>query len=180
MTNRLRASMLASSILAGSMMINAPASAQDTSTRSTSTPGIQSSEETSPTSSSTGEILVTGTLIRNPALVSATPVQVTGQAEIQLRQANVAEELLRDLPGVTPSVGSGVNNGNAGFSFVDLRGIGANRNLVLLDGNRIVPGDLLGRVDLNNIPLALIDSVQNLTGGASTTYGADAISGVVN
>ena len=172
--------MLASSILAGSILAAAPAMAQDATAPSSPPPGIQSAEETTPAPTSSGEIVVTGTLIRNPALVSATPVLVTGQAEIKLRQANVAEELLRNLPGVTPSVGSGVNNGNAGFSFVDLRGIGANRNLVLLDGNRIVPGDLLGRVDLNNIPLALIDSVQNLTGGASTTYGADAISGVVN
>ena len=126
------------------------------------------------------EIVVTGTLIRNPALTSATPVQSTGAEEIQLRQANTAEELLRELPGVVPSLGSAVNIGNPGYSFVDLRGLGSNRNVVLLDGQRIAPADLYGRVDLNNIPLALIERVDNLTGGASTTYGADAVSGVVN
>ncbi|MBX9886277.1 MAG: TonB-dependent receptor, partial [Novosphingobium sp.] len=59
-------------------------------------------------------------------------------------------------------------------------GLGSNRNIVLLDGQRIVPADLQGRVDLNNIPLALISRVDALTGAAVTTYGADAITGVVN
>jgi iron complex outermembrane receptor protein len=126
------------------------------------------------------EITVTGSLIKNPNLVRATPVIVTTSEEIQLKQSNVAEDVLREIPGVVPSVGSAVNNGNAGASFVDLRGIGSNRNLVLLDGNRLVPSGLGGVVDLNNIPLALVDRVEALTGAASTTYGADAIAGVVN
>jgi len=63
---------------------------------------------------------------------------------------------------------------------VNLRGIGSNRNVVLLDGDRIVPAGFGGQVDLNNIPLALVERVDVLTGGASTTYGADAVGGVVN
>ncbi|MCY7281207.1 MAG: TonB-dependent receptor plug domain-containing protein, partial [Sphingomonas bacterium] len=121
-----------------------------------------------------------GTLIRNPNLVASAPVTVVGQEEIRLKQSNVAEEVLRSIPGVVPSIGSNVNNGNGGASYVNLRGIGSNRNLVLLDGTRIVPADLAGRVDLNNIPLALVDRVDVLTGGASSTYGADAVGGVVN
>nr|WP_089220725.1 TonB-dependent receptor [Sphingomonas laterariae] len=127
-----------------------------------------------------GTIVVTGTLIKNPNIVATSPVSVVGAEEIALRQSNVAEEILRDLPGAVPSIGSAVNNGNGGASFVNLRGLGSNRNIVLLDGTRIVPGDIFGRVDLNNIPLALVERVDALTGGASTTYGADAISGVVN
>lgn len=127
-----------------------------------------------------GEIVVTGTLIRNPNLEQATPVNVIGAEEIDLQQANVAEELLRELPGVTPSIGSAVNNGNGGASFVNLRNLGSNRNVVLIDGVRLAPAELNGRFDLNNIPLALIERVDVLTGGASTTYGADAVSGVVN
>ncbi|MBA3730574.1 MAG: TonB-dependent receptor plug domain-containing protein, partial [Sphingomonas sp.] len=126
------------------------------------------------------DIVVTGTLIRNPNLVSSAPVNVTSSEEIELLQANVAEEVLREIPGVVPSVGSAVNNGNGGASFVNLRGLGANRNLVLVDGNRLVPAGLGGVFDLNNIPLALVERLDVLTGGASTTYGADAISGVVN
>jgi iron complex outermembrane recepter protein len=127
-----------------------------------------------------GTIVVTGSLIANPNLERSTPVNVTTSEEVELRQTNVAEQLLREIPGVVPNVGSAVNNGNAGASFVDLRGLGPNRNIVLLDGNRIAPTNLIGLVDLNNIPLALIERTEVLTGGASTTYGADAVSGVVN
>ncbi|WP_194954844.1 TonB-dependent receptor domain-containing protein [Sphingopyxis solisilvae] len=127
-----------------------------------------------------GEIVVTGTLIRNPNLEQSTPVNVTTADTIELKQSNTAEEVLRELPGVVPNIGSAVNNGNAGASYVDLRGLGSVRNIVLLNGNRIAPSDPLGRVDLNNIPLALIERVDALTGAAVTTYGADAITGVVN
>lgn len=126
------------------------------------------------------DIVVTGSLISNPNLEQSTPVNVTTADQIELKQSNVAEEVLRELPGVVPSIGSAVNNGNGGSSYVDLRGLGSTRNIVLLDGNRIVPSGLAGRVDLNNIPLALVERVDALTGAAVTTYGADAITGVVN
>ena len=126
------------------------------------------------------EIVVTGSLIQNPNLEQSTPVNTTTADEIDLLQSNVAEEVLRELPGVVPSIGSSVNNGNGGASFVDLRGLGSTRNIVLLDGQRIAPSGLAGRVDLNNIPLALVERVDALTGAAVTTYGADAITGVVN
>lgn len=125
-------------------------------------------------------IVVTGSLIRNPNLVQATPVNVTTADTIALKQSNTAEEVLRTVPGIVPNIGSAVNNGATGSTYVDLRGLGSNRNIVLLDGQRIVPADLQGRVDLNNIPLALISRVDALTGAAVTTYGADAITGVVN
>lgn len=125
-------------------------------------------------------IVVTGSLIRNPNLVQANPVNVTSADQIELKQSNTAEEVLREIPGVVPNIGSAVNNGNGGSSYVDLRGLGSNRNVVLLDGNRIVPADLQGRVDLNNIPLALVSRVDAQTGAAVTTYGADAVTGVVN
>ena len=126
------------------------------------------------------EIVVTGTLIRNPNLEQSTPVNVTTSDAIELKQSNVAEEVLREMPGVVAGMGSAVNNGNSGGSYVDLRGLGSTRNIVLLNGNRITPSDVNGRVDLNNIPLALIERVDALTGAAVTTYGADAITGVVN
>ncbi|HET9397511.1 MAG TPA: TonB-dependent receptor, partial [Sphingomicrobium sp.] len=126
------------------------------------------------------DIVVTGTLIRNPNLEQSTPVNVTTSDAIELKQSNVAEEVLRELPGVVPGIGSAVNNGSNGTNTVDLRGLGSIRNIVLLDGNRMVPAGLQGRVDLNNIPLALVERVDALTGAAVTTYGADAIAGVVN
>lgn len=125
-------------------------------------------------------IVVTGSLIKNPNLARSTPVTTTTADQIELKQNNTAEEILREIPGIVPSIGSAVNNGNGGASFVNLRGLGSNRNIVLIDGNRLVPAELNGRFDLNNIPVALVERVETLTGGASTTYGADAISGVVN
>lgn len=125
-------------------------------------------------------IVVTGSLIRNPNLEASSPVTVVGEEEIQLRNTGSAEELLRSLPGAVPGIGSTTNNGNSGFASLDLRGLGTQRNLVLLDGDRMVVANQLGTVDLNNIPLALVSRVDVLTGGASTTYGADAVTGVVN
>lgn len=128
----------------------------------------------------TKEIVVTGSLIRNPNLTASSPVSVINSTEIKLQQTPNAEELLRGLPSAVANIGANVNNGNGGASYVDLRGLGPNRNIVLLDGARIVPAGTNGQVDLNNIPVALIERVETLTGGASTTYGADAVSGVVN
>ena len=155
----------AAPLVLGVALVSAPAYAQDAAEEGTAT---------------NSEIVVTGTLIRNPNLEQSTPVNVTTSDAIELKQSNVAEEVLRELPGVVPNMGSAVNNGNTGGSYVDLRGLGSIRNIVLLNGNRVAPSDVNGRVDLNNIPLALIERVDALTGAAVTTYGADAITGVVN
>jgi outer membrane receptor protein involved in Fe transport len=193
MLNAYRSRLLTSTLLVAAATIAAPALAQTADPASQPKTGVQSTDPAAPAAgissqeaappaaeTSTGDIVVTGTLIRNPNLVSSSPVSVVGQEEIQLRQRNTAEELLRDLPGAVPSIGAQVNNGNGGASFADLRGLGNFRNVVLIDGNRIAPSSVVGRVDLNNIPLALVERVDVLTGGAATTYGADAVSGVMN
>ncbi len=151
----------------GLAMVSTPAFAQD-----------QDAQEADTSSSSV--IVVTGSRISNPNLELSSPVGVVTSEELELRQTNTAEQFLRELPSAIPSTGSAVNNGNGGSSFVNLRGIGSQRNLVLLDGRRFVPADTTGRVDLNSIPLAVIERTDVLTGGATTTYGADAISGVIN
>lgn len=161
--NTLRAG--AAPLVLGFALLSAPAFAQ---------------EEPQEAAAESGEIVVTGSLISNPNLERSAPVNVTTSDEIELLQSNVAEEILREIPGIVPSIGSAVNNGNGGASFVNLRGLGSNRNIVIIDGVRLVPAELNGRFDLNNIPVALVERVEVLTGGASTTYGADAISGVVN
>jgi iron complex outermembrane recepter protein len=161
----LRRRLLASTVLIGASTVATAAYAQDTAAAA-------------PVTDDT--IVVTGSLITNPNLERSTPVNVTTSEEVELRQTNVAEQLLREIPGVVPSIGSAVNNGNGGASFVNLRGIGSNRNIVLVDGVRLVPAELNNRFDLNNIPLALVERTEVLTGGASTTYGADAVGGVVN
>ncbi len=181
-----RATLLTTTLLMGAAFAT-PAAAQVSPSTSPDIPREAENVQIAPATSvpdsivtQGGEIVVTGTLIRNPNIESASPVTTIGEAEVELRQTNTAESLLRDIPGVVPSIGQQVNNGNGGASFVNLRGLGAVRNLVLLDGKRIVPAGLAGAVDLNNIPVALLERTDVLTGGASTTYGADAVSGVVN
>ena len=125
-------------------------------------------------------IIVTGSRISNPNLELSSPVAVVGSEEIDLRQQGNIENVLREIPGVVPSTGSNLNNGNGGSTFINLRGIGSNRNITLLNSTRLVPVDRTGRVNLDIIPVALIERVDVLTGGAGSTYGADAISGVIN
>ena len=142
--------LLASTIFATSALFASPAFAQD---------DVDTAQvDATATAEDTGEedaIIITGTLVTNPNLVASSPVTSVGQEEIQLQQASNAEEILRDLPGAVPSIGSQVNNGNGGAAFADLRGLGNFRNLILVDGVRITPSSPVGRVDLNNIPLAL-------------------------
>lgn len=126
------------------------------------------------------EVVVTGTRISNPNLSQSSPVAVVSGEDIEYRQANTIEEVLREIPGVVPSIGAQVNNGNAGSTTLNLRGLGDNRNLTLLNGIRIVPAGLDGVSNLDVIPVALIERADILTGGAGSTYGADAISGVAN
>ena len=126
------------------------------------------------------EVIVTGSRIRNPNLTQSSPVASVDAATIELRQVNVVEEFLREIPGFVPSIGASVNNGNGGSTFVNLRGLGSNRNITLMNGTRVVPADLTGRTNLDIIPVALLERVDVLTGGAGSAYGADAISGVIN
>jgi len=126
------------------------------------------------------EITVTGTRIRTPGLISNSPVTSLEAEEMQYRQPVAAEEMIKQLPMAVPAVGPGTNNGANGLATIDLRGLGPERTLVLLGGRRMVPGNLNGAVDTNAIPVALLDRVDLLTGGASVLYGADAVAGVVN
>jgi outer membrane receptor protein involved in Fe transport len=126
------------------------------------------------------EITVTGTRIRTLGLVSNSPVTTLDAEEMQYRQPVAAEELIKQLPVAIPAIGPGTNNGANGLATIDLRGLGPNRTLVLVDGRRMVPGNLNGAVDTNIIPVSLLDRVELLTGGASVLYGADAVAGVVN
>jgi len=173
----LRSRLLASSLLIGA--VAAPAAAQVTP----STQETQQTEQnpnTPPAAAEGQDIVVTGTLISNPNLVSSSPVTNVAENELTLRNTNNVEQIVRELPGTVPGIGSQVNNGNGGFATVNLRNLGSQRNLVLVDNDRLVPAAAGGTVDLNNIPVALIQRVDILTGGASTSYGADAVSGVVN
>ncbi len=153
----------------GFALLSAPAFAQ-------STDEVAGTAETEGTTA----ITVTGSRISNPNLQLSSPVTFISEDEINYQQPVTIEELLRNLPSTVASIGAQTNNGNNGSARVNLRGLGTNRNVVLLNGRRVTPRDTDAVVDLNVIPVALVQRVDVLTGGASTVYGADAIAGVVN
>ncbi|HEY4080696.1 MAG TPA: TonB-dependent receptor [Burkholderiaceae bacterium] len=123
---------------------------------------------------------ITGTRLRTVGETSTAPVSTVSKEDIAISQPVAVEELVRGLPSSYPAIGPGINNGSNGTASIDLRGMGSNRTLVLMNGKRIVPATLGGVVDTNDIPVSLLERVDLLTGGASVTYGADAVAGVVN
>lgn len=126
-----------------------------------------------------GEVTVTGSRIRQPNLTSTSPLTVVNQQEFKLQGTARVEDLLNNLPQVVAAQNSGVSNGSDGTAQVNLRNLGATRTLVLVDGKRLEPGTG-GVTDINDIPVALVDRVDVVTGGASAVYGSDAVAGVVN
>lgn len=132
------------------------------------------------------EIVVTGSRItRTSGFTTAVPVTAVSIEDLTTYQpgTTIAEQLdqLPQFFGTqTAQRGGGTLFGSAGRSNVNMRALGANRTLVLLDGARISPADRDGSVHVDNIPSALISQVEIVTGGASAAYGADALAGVVN
>ena len=126
-------------------------------------------------------VVVTGSRIPQPNLQSVSPVSVLTNADIKAQGATRVEDIINTLPQAFASQGSTISNGASGTATVNLRGLGSDRTLVLIDGRRLVPGDPgTNSADLNFIPGSLVDRVDVLTGGASAVYGADAVAGVVN
>ena len=131
------------------------------------------------------EIVVTGTRVVRDGYEAPTPLTVVGAEQIQnSATANIAD-FVNTLPSMagaaTPQTSQQtVSAGTAGINTINLRSIGVNRTLVLLDGQRNAPSTVTGSVDVNNIPQTLISRVDIVTGGASAAYGSDALAGVVN
>lgn len=126
------------------------------------------------------EIVVTGSRIARSNLDTTSPLAVVSSEELTLTGTATVENILNQLPQIVPGLNASSNNGSDGTASVDLRGLGRNRTLVLVNSHRAPPSDLAGSVDINAIPAALIERIEVTTGGASATYGSDAIAGVVN
>lgn len=127
------------------------------------------------------QIVVTGSRIARPEFQASSPVTAVGSDIIMSSGSTNLERLLNELPQVTPDATASTNNGSdGGIATINLRDLGANRTLVLVNGRRFVSSNNNGVVDLNNIPSALVERVDVVTGGASAVYGSDAIGGVVN
>jgi len=125
------------------------------------------------------EVLVTGSRVRRADLQSSSPLSVVDRERIRETGSANIEDTLNLLPQVTPG-DTAFNNPGDGVATVDLRALGPARTLVLMNGRRVTPSTTRGVVDLNNIPTALIERTEVVTGGASAVYGSDALAGVVN
>jgi outer membrane receptor protein involved in Fe transport len=126
-------------------------------------------------------ITVTGSRIARPDLDAPSPVTTVTAEQFNLTGTVTVETLLNELPQLIPGNTAVSNNqGGESFSTLDLRGLGPQRTLILIDGERVPPSSVSGVVDIGTIPTGLIERVDVVTGGASAVYGSDAIAGVVN
>jgi len=184
-----RTRLLATTFVFGAMSIATPAYAQSADDQSepqagpveatTTAPDVNA--QGNPDAAAEGEIVVTGSRISRPNLESTSPVTVLGSQEIEQTGTTRVEDLVNALPQAVAGQTAFVSNGATGTATVDLRGLGSARTLVLVNGRRLQPGSpLLPSADLNQIPASLIERIEVVTGGASSVYGADAVSGVVN
>ena len=131
------------------------------------------------------QVVVTGSRVVRDGFQSPTPTTIVGIEEMQAAAPTNLADFVNELPSVAGSTRpqnsqTSISSGAAGVNTMNLRGIGNNRTLTLLDGQRSVPSLLTGAVDVNNFPQSLISRVDIVTGGASAVYGSDAIAGVVN
>lgn len=133
------------------------------------------------------DIVVTASRITRSGFTAPTPTTMLDADNVALQGASTLTEAVNQIPSFLPNTTpatAGNSTATAGANFLNLRGIGAPRTLVLVNGRRFVPSAtqaaIAGTVDVNLIPQALIDRVEVVTGGASAAWGSDAVAGVVN
>lgn len=179
---RLRSSSAAAALVLAGSVLTAPAFAQDAST-----PGQTQIETQSDDSQSSGDIVVTGSLFRRTDVETASPVTiVTTETLARAGTTTIADAIRQVSADSAGSISTGFQGGfSAGGAAVSLRGLGVSSTLVLIDGLRSVQFPINddghnSYVDLNSIPFSIVERVEVLKDGASSTYGAEAIGGVVN
>jgi iron complex outermembrane recepter protein len=177
MQTTLRQRLMASTLIFGAAAFTTPAWAQpvDEDVQENA-----ASSEQDATVDDDNPITVTGSRIARRDLTSTSPLAVVQDEEFTLSGAVNVEQVLNTLPQVIPGTTSFSNNPGGGVATLNLRGLGTQRNLVLVNGRRYIFFDPNQIVDLNTIPQFLLDSVDVVTGGASAVYGSDALTGVVN
>lgn len=124
------------------------------------------------------DVVVTGSRIERSGFNTPTPVTVMSQEEIQAKAVGTIVDLVQEIPQLAPDTVS-AGSGNVGSAFLNLRGIGPQRTLLLVDGRRFAQTSPTGGTDINVLPSSLIKSIDVVTGGASAAYGSDAVAGVV-
>lgn len=140
-----------------------------------------------PEANALDDVIVTGSRIARRDYQSSSPIVTVGSESLSAAGQPTLDRALGQLPQFSAAQGLaqvGDVQARTGFSggqsYSDLRGLGSNRSLVLMDGRRLVAQNPNGSIDLNTIPTSMIANVEVITGGASATYGSDAIAGVVN
>lgn len=141
--------------------------------------GAVNAQETEEAADAVEKIEVTGSRIRRTDIEGANPVTVMSRVDIEKFGVTSIGDVLQAIPSAGSAINTNNNNGGNGTTTINIRGIGSNRTLVLVNGKRWAPG-LGGSVDLNNIPAAIIERIEVLKDGASAVYGSDAVAGVVN
>lgn len=182
---------------AGTFTVAAPAMAQDVDCDANPTDQACAVAEAKADAEG-GQIVVTGSRIARPDYVSNSPTVSVDSEFLQQSSTAAIEQQLNKLPQFVVSQSSTVKNNDAtgllpaggdiqpnatntpGAATVSLRGVGSNRSLVLIDGRRGTPGNATGVVDVSTIPNSALERVEIISGGASATYGADAVAGVTN
>jgi outer membrane receptor protein involved in Fe transport len=147
--------------------------------------GTAQAAEAAPDAAQVQEVVVTGSRIARTGFTAPTPTTMIGADEIAKKAPVNIADAVNQLPQLAASSNPRVSNGNTstglnGINSLNLRGLGVNRTLVLLDGQRVVAATPNGNVDINNLPTALVERIDVVTGGASAAYGSDAVAGVVN
>ncbi|MBB3953798.1 TonB-dependent receptor [Novosphingobium sediminicola] len=125
-------------------------------------------------------IIVTGSRLIHTGSTPPTPTLILPAGEMLQAHPGGIIDALNTIPAISGSINTTSNVNTGGFNMLNLRGIGSLRGLILLDGRRIGPTQAQGQVDVDVIPQILLKRVDVVTGGASATYGSDAVSGVVN
>lgn len=145
-----------------------------------SLPAIAQTADSDSTNAKTlNRVEVTGSRIRLTETETSQPVQIISHDQILKQGGSSVGEILSQISASGSALNSNFNNGGDGSASIDLRNLGASRTLVLVNGRRWVSTEY-GRVDLNTIPSAIIERIEILKDGASSVYGSDALSGVVN
>lgn len=125
------------------------------------------------------EVVVTGSRIARTTFETPTPVTAVTEKQLEAKAATTVVELFRDIPALRPNQIQGSGR-SIGISNFNMRGLGSSRTLVLLDGQRLMDSSPVAGFDVNVIPAPLISRVEIVTAGASSVYGSDAVTGVVN
>lgn len=178
-----RASRLFTTALLTTVFVDATVLAQ--TTRPTPPDAPAATAAAAPDEPNVSDIVVVGSRIVRNGYQAPTPLSVVGQEQLQSNASSNIAQAITVLPAFSGSgnTRSGTGSGSSatgGINSLNLRSLGPNRTLVLLDGHRVPAVSAAGIVDVNTLPQGLVQRVDVVTGGASSVYGSDAVAGVVN